>query len=87
MLVEASCTCTWLLLLLLLQIAHDPELLKDELRPLVFEEIRQQVEMPRIATGRNAAVAAAAANGVSTYDAMPGLLPVGGCEQGEDNAC
>jgi hypothetical protein len=22
---------------------HDPELLKDELRPLVFEEVRQQV--------------------------------------------
>jgi hypothetical protein len=27
---------------------HDPELLKDELRPLVFEEVRQQV---RIAAG------------------------------------
>lgn len=24
---------------------HDPELLKDELRPLVFEEIRKQVRM------------------------------------------
>jgi hypothetical protein len=27
------------------QIAHDPELLKDELRPLVFEEVRQQVRV------------------------------------------
>jgi hypothetical protein len=24
---------------------HDPELLKDELRPLVFEEVRQQVRL------------------------------------------
>lgn len=45
------------------QIAHDPELLKDELRPLVFEEVRQQVddEMRCLLANLKAMVAAEAA--------------------------
>lgn len=47
----------------LLQIAHDPELLKDELRPLVFDEVRQQVddEMRCLLANLKAMVAAEAA--------------------------